>query len=109
MEDDRVATLEETVAKMRAQDVETQNSIIETRNALAENQNTLNTIAAFMARLAQANTAPSEPFPTFSQNIVTPPAETHRTRTARPANPPDFDGDRAKGTAFLDSCQTYIR
>ena len=32
-----------------------------------------------------------------------------KTRTARPATPPDFDGDRAKGQGFLDSCQTYIR
>ena len=32
-----------------------------------------------------------------------------KTRTARPATPPDFDGDRSKGLAFLNSCQTYIR
>ena len=30
-------------------------------------------------------------------------------RVARPASPPDFDGDRTKGMAFLNACQTYIR
>jgi hypothetical protein len=30
-------------------------------------------------------------------------------RTARPAVPPEFDGDRAKGVAFLNACQTYLR
>ena len=28
---------------------------------------------------------------------------------ARPATPPDFDGDCSRGMAFLNSCQTYIR
>ena len=32
-----------------------------------------------------------------------------RSRTLRPATPPDFDGDRSKGMAFLNACQTYIR
>lgn len=42
--------------------------------------------------------------------IPTPlPVDTPRTRTARPASPPEFDGDRTKGKAFLNSCQTYIR
>ena len=27
----------------------------------------------------------------------------------RPATPPDFDRDRSRGMAFLNSCQTYIR
>jgi hypothetical protein len=27
----------------------------------------------------------------------------------KPSNPPDFDGDRSKGKAFLTSCRTYIR
>jgi hypothetical protein len=27
----------------------------------------------------------------------------------RPSIPPDFDGDRSKGKAFLTSCRTYIR
>ena len=32
-----------------------------------------------------------------------------KTRTVRPATPPEFDGDHSKGQAFLNSCQTYIR
>jgi hypothetical protein len=38
---------------------------------------------------------PETLFPTIKHNI-------------RPATPPDFDGDRTKGLAFLNSCQTYI-
>ena len=32
-----------------------------------------------------------------------------KTRPIRPAAPSEFDGDRTKGIAFLNSCQTYIR
>jgi hypothetical protein len=32
-----------------------------------------------------------------------------KSRSVRPATPPEFDGDRSKGMGFLNSCQTYIR
>ena len=41
--------------------------------------------------------------------VLLPPADYPRARTARPAVPPEFDGERSKGMAFLNSCQTYIR
>ena len=31
-----------------------------------------------------------------------------KTRRPKPATPPEFDGERAKGLTFLHSCQTYI-
>ena len=31
------------------------------------------------------------------------------SRKARPANPPEFNGERSEGLAFLNSCQTYLR
>jgi hypothetical protein len=85
---DRVSTLEQTVAKLQAKDI--------------ENQNKLDLIFAAITRLTQ-NT-PDAPTP-----VLPPSADSPRTRTARPAAPPDFDGDRTKGMAFLNSCQTYIR
>ena len=85
---DRVSTLEQTVAKLQAKDI--------------ENQNKLSLIFAAITRLTQ-NT-PNAPTP-----ILPPSADSPRTRTARPATPLYFDGDCTKGTAFLNSCQTYIR
>ena len=61
-----------------------------------------------MAKLLQAKTPLETPLPT-EPNVLSPPADLPRTRMARPAAPPDFDGDRTKGMAFLNSCQTYIR
>ena len=37
-----------------------------------------------------------------------PPAIPPKSRKARPLVPTEFDGDRSKGIAFLNSCQTYI-
>jgi len=92
---DRVTTLEQTVAKMQARDI--------------ENQNKFDLILAAIAGLTNNNaTTPDPPVPK-RQEVLTPSAESPRTRTARPATPPDFDGDRAKGLAFLNACQTYIR
>lgn len=91
MDDDRVSTLEETVAKLQARDIETQNK--------------LDLLIASMAQLTPTTkNAPETPTP-----VLPPSADPPRTRTARPAAPPDFDGDRTKGMAFLNSCQTYIR
>ena len=51
---------------------------------------------------------PSEPTTVIPPIIpeIPPPSISHKIR---PATPPDFDGDRTKGLAFLNSCQTYIR
>ena len=91
MDDDRVATLEETVAKLQARDIETQNKL----DML---------IASIAQLLPTTKNTPETPTP-----VLPPSADPPRTRTARPAAPPDFDGERTKGMAFLNSCQTYIR
>ena len=90
MEDERVTTLEETVAKLQARDIETQNK--------------LDLLLASLAHLTQSKEPTPEPFAPVKQDVPPP-----KTRTVRPASPPDFDGDRMKGLAFLNSCQTYIR
>jgi hypothetical protein len=95
MDDERVTTLEQTVAKMQAERIETQNK--------------LDTLLAAMEQLTRANKTTLETPVPVPQNVLPPPADPPRTRTARPAAPPDFDGDRMKGMAFLNSCQTYIR
>lgn len=35
--------------------------------------------------------------------------ERNTSRRIKPSSPPDFDGDRKKGRAFLNSCELYIR
>jgi hypothetical protein len=92
--DDRVSNLEQAVAKLQARDI--------------ENQNKLDSLLASMAQLLQNRPTLETPLST-KQNVLSPPVDPPRTRVARPAAPPDFDGDRTKGMAFLNSCQTYIR
>ena len=75
MDDECVITLEETVAKLQARDVETQTK--------------LDLLLASIAQLTQTKTntpEPLAPVPSLS-------TEPSRTRTARPAVPMDFDGD----------------
>ena len=92
--DDHVSILEREVAKLQARDI--------------ENQNKLDSLIASMAKLLQAKTPFETPLPA-EPNVLSPPVDPPRTRMVRPAAPPDFDGDRTKGMAFLNSCQTYIR
>ena len=35
--------------------------------------------------------------------------QAHKVRKVKPSPPPEFDRDRTKGLALLNSCQTYIR
>ena len=91
-----MTTLEQTVAKLQAKEIETQNK--------------LDLLLASMAQLTQhTQNAPETFTPIPIPPVITPSVDPPRTRTARPAAPPDFDGDRTKGMAFLNSCQTYIR
>jgi hypothetical protein len=91
--DDRVSNLEQAVAKLQARDV--------------ENQNKLDSLLASMAQLLQTKPALETPL-SAKPSVLSPPTDPPRTRVVRPAAPPDFDGDRTKGMAFLNSCQTYI-
>lgn len=98
MEDDgpdRLEFMEQKLARMEAKEIETQTTL---------NQ-ILSTIAAISQTLSQKPLEPASP--------VTPPVnnttELSKPRTARPAAPPDFDGDRSKGRAFVNACRTYIR
>jgi len=88
MESDRVSVLEREVARLQAREAETDSRFAQ--------------ILETMTRLSQPilkSETPAEVTPTL----------TPKSRTVRPATPPDFNGDRAKGLAFLNSCQTYLR
>ena len=68
-----------------------------------ERDQTLKNILAALTRLS-----PPSPDPIPRQPL--PPTDIPKTsRTARPATPPDFNGERSEGLAFLNSCQTYLR
>jgi hypothetical protein len=79
--EDRINYLEQAVAAMQADRVETQTQI-----------NQLQT------RISQ-----------LEFDLRKTPISTPHARTVRPSPPPEFDGERSKGLAFLNSCQTYIR
>jgi hypothetical protein len=93
--DDELPTIQQEVAKLQAEGIET--------------RQTLKSILEALSRLtltpSQTQT-PSDPLPLPSHV----PPSVHRHRQAvRPACPPDFDGERSKGQAFLNSCQMYFR
>jgi hypothetical protein len=93
MDNDRVSTLEQQFAKMEAQEVDIQQKL--------------------ELLLSHALQKPTQPLPTSPVAVPTDPASRtdirHSAHIARPANPPEFDGEQTKGLAFLNSCQTYAR
>jgi Retrotransposon gag protein/Zinc knuckle len=98
MASDRVSVLEGIIADMQAREVET--------------HDTLQQILSALHRLPAnpPSNPPSSPVSVqFPAKQETPLVDQQKIRTVRPASPPEFDGDRAKGMAFLNSCQTYFR
>jgi hypothetical protein len=89
MEQDRITSLEQAITD------------IQTRQAGYDSR--FDQVLAAIARLSQLTHTPSE-----TTNIPKNRSEPGPFR-ARPANPPEFEGDRDKGSAFLNSCRTYIR
>lgn len=75
-----------------------------------DNQNTIRQIFEAITLLNQNNQTPEVRMPTSVKPTLPPtPSIPSRQRTARPAVPPDFNGDRSKGQAFVNACNTYIR
>ena len=76
-------------------------------------QNTLDHILQLLQRLPSVGDAQTphnipaapEPQPPVTPADPTPPV---RARGLKPATPNDFDGDRLRGRAFLNSCRLYI-
>jgi hypothetical protein len=76
-------------------------------------QNTLDHILTLLQRLpipgaeqAPQDSAPAPLAPTIT--APTAPAIREPSRGLKPATPNDFDGDRLKGRAFLNTCRLYI-
>jgi hypothetical protein len=84
MDTDRMSAMEQTLADLQAR-----------------------TEAQFQQILATMQRQQPQPIPDLPKptDRITP----SKNRTVRPATPLDFDGDRSKGMAFLNSCQTYLR
>ena len=89
MDDESTRTMEQKIADLQAKD--------------AANDVRMEQILAALSTLLRLSQHTSEIPSTPS------PATQLRVRTIRPVTPPEFDGDRTKGMAFLNSCQTYIR
>ena len=86
MKDEDDLTMEQRVTKMEAREV--------------DRDQKLTAIYTFITQ-QNSNPIPATPVP----HTELPKA----SRKARPASPPEFNGDRSEGLAFLNSCQTYIR
>ena len=90
MDKNCVVYLEQMVAALQAQGVETQSH--------------LQQLIATMNQLL-----PTMPLSSPESQVVTPPTmEPPKDHRPKPATPPKFSGERTKGLAFLNSCQTYI-
>jgi hypothetical protein len=93
MDDDRVSTLEQQFAKMEAWEVDIQQKL---------------ELLLSHALQKPVQPLPTSPVPVPADSI--PRTDVHHTaRVAHPANPPEFNRDRSKCLAFLNSCQTYAR
>src|SRR5882762_3333576 len=95
MEDERTLRLENTVVTLQDREEDSRSKL----------QQILDTVA----RLAQNTTSQSDPILPTCPDVTMTSENPTKTRKAKPASPPEFDGDRTKGLAFLNSCQTYIR
>jgi hypothetical protein len=71
-----------------------------------ERDEKLTAILAFLTRQTNQPASQNSDSIPISAPLTDPPKI---GRKARPANPPDFNGERSEGLAFLNSCQTYIR
>jgi hypothetical protein len=97
MSDERLSTLEQALADSEARQIETQKQLEHLVNGFQHLQQLI---------LQQQHTShPKSPPP----EKPLPPPITSRIRAPPPALPSEFDGDRNRGPAFLNSCQTYIR
>ena len=89
MEEERMTALEQQMARYEAEK--------------ADLHDKLNLI---LSRLSRTPPDAPDSVPRYSEPQTTTPKT---SRTARPATPPEFNGERSEGPAFLNSCQTYLR
>ena len=101
-------------ADARLADLETKQS--ETRGAILQLSDTLE---QFMAQMQAPPIAPMAPGPPAAARSpspihltpsapISPPIASPQRNRLKPGLPPDFDGDRKGGRAFLNSCQLYM-
>ena len=98
--DDDPPSIEQAVAKLQAEGIQTQDQLKE--------------ILAAIHHLTQTQAALLQPKPheaaqTQARTFSPVPAAPARSRPIKPAYPAEFDGDRTKGQEFLNSCQNYFR
>ena len=85
MDNDQIASMEQAIIGMQEQQAE---------------------LYQKLEQFLKASTQRSDPpIPTTP---ASPPPVLPKSRKAHPSVPMEFDGDRYKGIAFLNSCQTYI-
>ena len=85
MEEEQMSTMEQAMADMRARQVESDIRFEQILTAIAR-------LSQLTQPLKSTNIPKIRPEPPLSR--------------ARPTTPLEFDGDRSRGMAFLNSCQT---
>ena len=86
MDNDRIASVEQAIVGMQEQQAE---------------------LYQKLEQFLKASTQRSDPpIPTTPASPPPIPPKSHK---AHPSMPTEFDGDRSKGIAYLNSCQTYIQ
>jgi hypothetical protein len=96
-----LAQLQRDVATVTARQIQSEHSISE---ALQSIQTYLQTL--FPSSLDPNSSENPLPHPSTP---LPPSSEPLGTSRLKPATPPDFSGDRTKGRAFLNTCNTYLR
>jgi hypothetical protein len=98
MSEDHLSTLESTVDSMMSQSEATKNLLQTILERLGPIPGLLNENMPNPTRWLQSH--PPTPITTLAMG--------QKKTLLKPSAPSEFDGDHAKGKAFLTSCQTYI-
>jgi hypothetical protein len=100
MDRERIDLLEQMVLEMRDRERKTLDTLKIILDAVKPEAPAIQT---------QKSTTPNAVTSAPTSESSAPVGHPKMPRIARPAVPPDFDGDRAKGVAFLNACQTYLK
>jgi hypothetical protein len=109
MEGEHAASLEEKLATLEGQVGDTNDRINQIFEYITKQKLKDEPVAPESPRVSRAGTPIDHRLVTGTPEDQNQSLGNRQTRLAKPASPPDFDGDRQKGTAFLNACQTYIR
>lgn len=96
-----LAQLQQEIAAVAARQAQSEVALSEALQNIQAHLNSLSLNSAAPHAPRTPSPHPPTPSPQFS--------ELEGSHKLKPATPPDFSGDRTKGRAFLNTCNTYFR